>query len=208
MLSQINHRNIVKLFGCCLETEVPLLAYEFISNGTLCDYLHKKPLRSIPWKDILRIATEIGKAIAYLHSGVSVPVIHRDIKSTNILLDDALTTKVSDFGASRHIPKDLMGITTAVQGTLRSPKDDGLVAHFIELLGEGKLVEILDQRVMEEGGSQVEELAALAVSCTKLRAEERPTMTLVEMTLEALRGPNEYVRVRDDLPVETHEGSY
>ncbi|XP_044428260.1 wall-associated receptor kinase 2-like [Triticum aestivum] len=246
MLSQINHRNIVKLFGCCLETEVPLLAYEFISNGTLCDYLHKKPLRSIPWKDILRIANEIGKAIAYLHSRVSVPVIHRDIKSTNILLDDALTTKVSDFGASRHIPKDLTGITTAVQGTLgyldptyfycgrlteksdvysfgvilvelltrkmpiiyRSPKDDGLVAHFIELLGEGKLVEILDQQVMEEGGSQVEELAALAVSCTKLIAEERPTMTLVEMTLEALRGPKEYVRVRDDLPVETHEGSY
>ncbi|KAF7092614.1 hypothetical protein CFC21_095080 [Triticum aestivum] len=246
ILSQINHRNIVKLFGCCLETEVPLLAYEFISNGTLCDYLHKTPLRSIPWQDILRIATEIGKALAYLHSGVSVPVIHRDIKSTNILLDDALTAKVSDFGASRHIPRDQTGITTAVQGTLgyldpmyfycgrlteksdvysfgvvlvelltrkmpityRSSKGDGLVAQFIELLSGGKLEEILDPQVMEEGGSQVEEVAALAVSCTKLRAEERPTMRSVEMTLEALQGPKERVRVRDDLLAKTNEGSY
>ncbi|XP_048540271.1 wall-associated receptor kinase 2-like [Triticum urartu] len=242
ILSQINHRNIVKLFGCCLETEVPLLAYEFISNGTLCDYLHKNPLRPVPWRDILRIATEIGKALSYLHSGISVPVIHRDIKSTNILLDAALTAKVSDFGASRYIPKDKRTITTVVQGTLgyldpmyfycgrlteksdvysfgvilvelltrkmpiiyRSSTGDGLVAQFAELLAEGKLVEILDPQVIEEGGSQVEVVASLAMSCIKLRAEERPTMRSVEMTLEALQGPKEHFRVRDA----TYEGSY
>ncbi|RCV37441.1 hypothetical protein SETIT_8G063100v2 [Setaria italica] len=229
ILSQINHKNVVKLFGCCLETEVPLLVYEFISNGTLHHHLHVEGPRSLSWGNRLRIAAEIASSLAYLHSSVSIPIIHRDIKSNNILLDDTLTSKVSDFGASKYIPVEQTGLTTKVQGTIgyldpmyfytgrlteksdvfsfgvilvelltrKKPsyltsEGDGLVSHFINLFAEGNLVQVIDPQVIEEGGEEVEQVAALAASCINLRGEERPTMRQVEHTLEGLRGSKMY----------------
>ena len=118
ILSQINHKNIVKLVGCCLEVEVPMLVYEFIPNGTLFELIHgKNQALQISFSTLLRIAHEAAEVLDFLHSYAAPPIIHGDVKTANILLDENYMAKVSDFGASILVPSDKEQYVTMVQGT-------------------------------------------------------------------------------------------
>ncbi|KAK7339713.1 hypothetical protein VNO77_20394 [Canavalia gladiata] len=124
ILCQVNHRSLVRLLGCCLELEHPLLIYEYISNGTLFDYLHRHSLGTrepLKWQHRLKIAHQTAEGLSYLHSAAVPPIYHRDVKSSNILLDDKLDAKVSDFGLSRLVElaeENKSHIFTSAQGTL------------------------------------------------------------------------------------------
>ncbi|BBN15227.1 protein MpRLK-Pelle_WAK5 [Marchantia polymorpha subsp. ruderalis] len=139
ILSQLNHRNLVNLLGCCLETRVPVLVYEFVSNGNLHEHIQMtRPTEAqrssealvddnsyfchppLNWTLRLKIAIETAEALAYLHWGTSPPVYHRDVKCANILLDDTHNVKVADFGLSKLVPledTDAYAVPTAIQGT-------------------------------------------------------------------------------------------
>ncbi|KAI4979192.1 hypothetical protein ZWY2020_015945 [Hordeum vulgare] len=118
ILSQINHKNIVKLLGCCLEVEVPMLVYEFIPKGTLFDLIHGNNRKlHLSFGSLLRIVNEAAEGLAFLHSYANPPILHGDVKTSNILLDENYMAKVSDFGASIIAPADKAQFVTMVQGT-------------------------------------------------------------------------------------------
>jgi serine/threonine protein kinase len=102
--SRMRQKNIVRLLGCCMEMEVPLLVYEFVEKGSLYDVLFKKR-DSIPVDTRLRIATGSAEGLTYMHSSVGSTIRHGDVKSGNILLDENFTPKISDFGTSKLLAK-------------------------------------------------------------------------------------------------------
>ncbi|KAM3352108.1 hypothetical protein ACQJBY_023784 [Aegilops geniculata] len=119
LLSRVHHKNLVSLVGFCYEQGEQMLVYEYISNGTLRDNLMGKGGIQLDWMKRLKIAIGSAKGLAYLHELANPPIIHRDIKSTNILLDESLTAKVADFGLSKLVSDTQKGhVSTQVKGTL------------------------------------------------------------------------------------------
>eukprot|EP00253_Pinus_taeda_P007945 PITA_07945 len=119
IFSILNHPHVVRLYGCTpADSPELLLVYELVPNGTLADHLHgdrKKP-EGLPWNTRLNIAIQTAQALAFLHA-LDPPLIHRDVKSSNILLDENLDTKLADFGLCRLVPVDASHVTTIPQGT-------------------------------------------------------------------------------------------
>ncbi|KAL3839924.1 hypothetical protein ACJIZ3_024515 [Penstemon smallii] len=114
MLSRLHHRNLVALVGYCDEKDEQMLVYEFMPNGSLHDILSARYRVSVGFGTRMHIALNASRGILYLHTEADPPIIHRDIKANNILLDSKMTAKVSDFGISKLAPiSDPKGHTTA-----------------------------------------------------------------------------------------------
>ncbi|XP_058081725.1 wall-associated receptor kinase-like 1 isoform X4 [Magnolia sinica] len=118
VLSRINHVNILKILGCCLEIEIPTIVYDFFSQETLYDRIHKAGSSCyISWENCLKIATGVAYGLTYLHIDMATPIIHRNIKSRKILLDEHSNVKIIGFDLSLPMPLGETETECSVLGT-------------------------------------------------------------------------------------------
>ncbi|KAH9720288.1 cysteine-rich receptor-like protein kinase 1 [Citrus sinensis] len=137
LISGIQHKNVVRLLGCSIEGPESLLVYEYVPNRSLDQILFvKNTIHILSWQQRFTIICGTAEGLAHLHGGSGIKIIHRDIKTSNILLDEKLTPKIADFGLARHVAPDKTHVSTGIAGTL------GYMAP--EYLVRGQLTEKAD----------------------------------------------------------------
>ncbi|KAG5413181.1 hypothetical protein IGI04_000748 [Brassica rapa subsp. trilocularis] len=118
LLLTVHHRNLASFVGYCDDERSTALIYEYMANGNLQEYLSSEKAEDLSWEKRLHIAIDAAQGLEYLHQGCRPPIIHRDVKTANILLNDNLEAKIADFGVSKVFPDDdLTHVETAVMGT-------------------------------------------------------------------------------------------
>ncbi|PON88028.1 Mitogen-activated protein kinase kinase kinase, partial [Trema orientale] len=175
ILMRVHHRNLTSLIGYCIEDNLMGLIYEYMAQGNLGSQVSDKNERTLSWEDRLRIVVDAAQGLEYLHHGCKPPIIHRDVKQTNILLNEKFQAKLADFGLSRAFPTESRGyVSTVVAGTpgyldpdfgvvllevftgrpvivRADDHESSHVSQWVELMLEkGEIKTIIDPRLREE----------------------------------------------------------
>ncbi|KAK6134968.1 hypothetical protein DH2020_031287 [Rehmannia glutinosa] len=187
MISALQHPNLVKLFGCCIEGNQLLLIYEYLENNCLARALfgREEQRLNLDWSTRKKICIGIARGLAYLHEESRLKIVHRDIKATNVLLDKDLNAKISDFGLAKLDEEENTHISTRIAGTM--PKEE-----FVYLLDwayvqqeQGNLLDLVDPS-LGSNYSKEEALRMLNLSllCANPSPTLRPSMSSVVSMLE------------------------
>ncbi|XP_040933506.1 probable LRR receptor-like serine/threonine-protein kinase At1g07650 isoform X2 [Gossypium hirsutum] len=196
MISALQHPNLVKLYGCCVEGNQLLLVYEYMENNCLSRALFGKNATcklKLNWPTRQKICLGIARGLAYLHEESRIKIVHRDIKTSNVLLDKDLNAKISDFGLAKLNEDDKTHISTRIAGTIgksntnyRPSEDFVYLLDWAYVLRErGSLLELVDPDLGSEYSSE-EAMVMLNVAllCTNASPTLRPTMSQVVSMLE------------------------
>ncbi|CAM8971753.1 unnamed protein product [Rhodiola kirilowii] len=164
-IGKVRHKNLVGLVGYCVDGNKRMLVYEYVDNGNLEQWLHGDvgPSSPLTWEIRMKIAIGTAKGLAYLHEGLEPKVVHRDVKSSNILLDRKWNAKVSDFGLAKLLESEKSHVTTRVMGTFGyvSPEyaSTGMLTEASDVYSFGVLLmEIITGRIPVDYSKPPEEM--------------------------------------------------
>ncbi|URE23126.1 Universal stress protein family [Musa troglodytarum] len=196
VLSSIRHPNMVLLLGAC--PEYGCLVYEYMDNGSLEDRLFRRGnTPPIPWSVRFKIAAEIATGLLFLHQAKPEPLVHRDLKPGNILLDRNYVSKISDVGLARLVPpstgmlgtkSDIYSFGIMLLQIITAKPPMGLTHHVERAIERGSFTEMLDATVKDWPVEEALGFAKLALKCAELRRKDRPDLgTVVLPELNRLR---------------------
>ncbi|KAK4402091.1 putative receptor-like protein kinase [Sesamum angolense] len=205
-IGHVRHKNLVRLLGYCIEGTHRMLVYEYVNNGNLEQWLHGAMRQHgfLTWEARMKVLLGTAKALAYLHEAIEPKVVHRDIKSSNILIDDEFNAKVSDFGLAKLLGAGESHITTRVMEAItgRDPVDYGRPATEVNLVdwlkmmvGNRRSEEVVDPNMdMKPSTKALKRALLTALRCVDPDSDKRPRMSQVARMLES----EEYPIPRED----------